>query len=1156
MSRPSLRFERLSVHRAGERVRSGHGFTLDDLCPGVTIVHGPNGSGKSTTALAMQAVLWPGQVDTLPHPLLEADLRDDEATWHVQIDGAHVAVLRDGTPTGLDVGPVEQGRRYRLALDELLVSENDEEFARAIARASQGGYDVPTAADRLGFSRSPSTPQKLARNADQARGRVKEAQDRQGRVAHDAERLEGLREDHAKAEASAREAARLQEAREAVSAREEVQRLERERDRFDPMFGTLDGDERDRLDGFDSEIRALEQERVAQQGHLRRAEEELTRSGLPAKGADAEVVRTAKATVKELRALESELERSRASHARSDAEERRLRDRLAPHATLEGWQQLDGIGDAMLADFTHRADRVRAVKAELQRRRHRLEQEPEPADEAKRHERDVIVKGISALSQWLASPDHLPPVVTRPRWPAIAAATLAGLLAAALAYLHHPAWLLALLPAVSLAYASRAPDPPSERRDSDVRREDYQRAGLPEPEAWSAGPVSEHLGQLMSLLQQREVWERQRRERADLHHEEERLAEKGADLQRERRELEQRYGITVDLDDEWLPLFLDHLARWQRARDEACTAAAATRRLESMRMRLLAKASEALGTYGYPTYDTTGEADDALEDLEARIERHREALGRRDDALRELRKSIEPRLQRLRVQRRSILDELALAPGQEGRLDAWLDALPEYRRICAELNAKLAIRDDRRAKLADRPDLLDLSLEELERRIAEAGATAAGSEDLIKEITRIERDIETAKRGHDLTDAIQARDETYAQLADAREHNRAAAVGAILTEWVRRTSVDKTRPAVFRRANELLARFSVGDLALSLDDAPDPPRIQVQSGSRPPRPVQRLSVGERIQALTAVRIAFLEQDERYRLPLLLDETLGTTDDARATVIIDAVAELARDGRQIVYFTAQHDERAKWEARLGERGVPFASIDLAAVRHGAKAERQPLPTVPLSPPEPPAPDGRDYFAYGRALDVPAFDPAVDDGDDVHLWHVFDDAQVLYEVLRLDIRTWGQLRRLVERTGPELIPVSDTTWRTVQATARALDAAGHAWRLGRGKPVDRAALEASGQVTDTKLDEVSELAAELDGDAAALVEALENRRVSHWRQAKTEALRTFFEENGHLPERAPLSPDELRSHVLTAVADDLAASRLPPARIHRILEMLPT
>ena len=71
--------------------------------------------------------------------------------------------------------------------------------------------------------------------------------------------------------------------------------------------------------------------------------------------------------------------------------------------------------------------------------------------------------------------------------------------------------------------------------------------------------------------------------------------------------------------------------------------------------------------------------------------------------------------------------------------------------------------------------------------------------------------------------------------------------------------------------------------------------------------------------MAAVRVAFLEQDESARLPLLLDETLGTSDDGRAGAIIDSVIEIAREGRQVFYFTAQHDEVGKWVRGWWRRG---------------------------------------------------------------------------------------------------------------------------------------------------------------------------------------------------------------------------------------------
>ena len=69
------------------------------------------------------------------------------------------------------------------------------------------------------------------------------------------------------------------------------------------------------------------------------------------------------------------------------------------------------------------------------------------------------------------------------------------------------------------------------------------------------------------------------------------------------------------------------------------------------------------------------------------------------------------------------------------------------------------------------------------------------------------------------------------------------------------------------------------------------PGIKVDTGSKPlaldneeqrERTLDELSSGTRLQLLLAVRVAFVEQQERGpMLPLILDETLGNSDEHRA-----------------------------------------------------------------------------------------------------------------------------------------------------------------------------------------------------------------------------------------------------------------------------------
>src|SRR5690625_3341677 len=263
-----------------------------------------------------------------------------------------------------------------------------------------------------------------------------------------------------------------------------------------------------------------------------------------------------------------------------------------------------------------------------------------------------------------------------------------------------------------------------------------------------------------------------------------------------------------------------------------------------------------------------------------------------------------------------------------------------------------------------------------------------------KEIGQIEESIAAAKRGHSLTDALQALGEAQTKLDNSREENRKAVVGHLIADWVRDTSVDASRPRVFQRARELFVTFTSGALTLELDDRSSPPAFFARTHAGQVRSLDELSDGERIQLMTAVRLAFLEQDERRRLPLFIDEVLGTSDDDRSRVMIDTVMEVARTGRQVFYFTAQLDEVGKWQSRLSESDVEYEVIDLAEVRRGYAGRSTPLIITPIERPRPPAPGEMSYAEYGKALGVPAIDPISNSVDTLHLWHVLDDAVLLH------------------------------------------------------------------------------------------------------------------------------------------------------------------
>ena len=76
------------------------------------------------------------------------------------------------------------------------------------------------------------------------------------------------------------------------------------------------------------------------------------------------------------------------------------------------------------------------------------------------------------------------------------------------------------------------------------------------------------------------------------------------------------------------------------------------------------------------------------------------------------------------------------------------------------------------------------------------------------------------------------------------------------------------------------------------------PRTRSRGASRD---LAELSAGRRLQLLVAVRMGFVEEQERgVRVPIVMDETLANSDDASAEALIGAVVELlARAARSSI-----------------------------------------------------------------------------------------------------------------------------------------------------------------------------------------------------------------------------------------------------------------
>jgi hypothetical protein len=162
----------------------------------------------------------------------------------------------------------------------------------------------------------------------------------------------------------------------------------------------------------------------------------------------------------------------------------------------------------------------------------------------------------------------------------------------------------------------------------------------------------------------------------------------------------------------------------------------------------------------------------------------------------------------------------------------------------------------------------------------------------------------------------------------------------------------------------------------------------------------------------------------------------------------------------------------------------------------------------------------------------------------LWYLTEDVPLLYACWQFGIEQWGQLAAYREMGGVVHVP-----GRSARDIAIALDELAHVATLaerlhalctvGRGRPVDRAALAATGVVTAAFLDAVALVADTVAGDAAQLLEALRDGAVPRFGSGRIEPLREALRTGGWLDERMSLSPEQIRWGVLARSAREDAA-----------------
>jgi len=1113
------------------------GFTLNGFSSGVNLIHGPNAAGKTTTANAIERVLWPDAADNGERLIGQISLDGDQ--WRVEVTNGRGEYQRNGQEaTAPNLPSLGQRDRYRLSLHDLLQQETqNESFAETIERESAGGYDLSAAHNELGYKDDTITRRKgVYQDAkDAVETWRKERREAEG-LEEERSRLTKLRNDLEAAKQARNEKEALEQAVTYREAKSNLDDAQSEFDNFPDILAQIDDDEFQRVEELDSDIEEWEKEKKTAERKKGEAEEALEKAALPDDGVSDGTIARFKKRRDELEDYESRKRDIKEDLEAAKAERESAREDIPLDVEHEELVGFDPGSWAEVSEFARQAEQVQAE----QQRQEAIEKWAEN-EEAPEGDLRTLERGSKALEDWLiAGPSGTAASGGEAAFRVgTVSAVLVSLAGIALGVLVNPllfAFVLIGLALFVYAYQQRQGIDVS-GSERETHRDSFEQTGSEPPASWDEDEVRGRLVEIYDKIAQHKVVE-ERQQQRDAVLAEQDLDSKEQALTEKREELRDEIGAAPDTTDIELAVIVRRVLDWQDINDEAVGLQAelneVTNQLKMTRNTLQSE----LGEYGYDEVVDSATATDAIRDLEQRQTKHENATSDVAEAEKTIEKA---KIDELEAERRDIFTALDLEPDDCDELQSLCDQVEEYETAEREVETTKAVVEQEREKLealpAYDPELKDRELSALKEELLDVEKTAADHDEIQEQIADIEAKIREAKSDTAVENALAEKDQALDALEEQLNDDYAAMVGDVLVEHVQEVTIEASRPAVFQRANELLTTITHGRYELVLSEGEQTFRAY-DTAKQKGFALDELSSGTRVQVLLAVRLAFVEQQEQgAKLPVILDETLANTDDLRANVIIESMIELAKDGRQIFYFTAQGDEVAKWRDALDDTtDVEWTMIDLSEIRDIDKAIQTPeLGSIESLTPDPPEPADHDHDSYGETLDVGPFNPYHGAGT-AHLWYVVEDVEVLHDLLALGIERWGQLQNLLERGRGAFVPANEENIKAIQQNAEALEEFSQSWQIGRGEPVDWSVLEASGAVSDTFIDRVTDLAEELGGDAEQLIEKLYAGEVNRFWKNKAEELEEYLRQNGYVVPREPLSDDEIRIRMIERLVEN--------------------
>lgn len=1117
-----------------------NGFEVKDLSSGINLIHGPNAAGKTTTADSITQIFWPSAADNGEHLICQMSLNGEQ--WRVEVDNGSVEYQRDGQEAGSPNFPTEDHQdRYKLSLHDLLQQETrNENFAETVARESAGGYDLSAAYDTLNYSESATTRRNnVYQDAKTAVETWRDERKEAKGLEEERSRLTKLRNELEEAKYAREEKEALDQAITHCNAQAELEQAKSELDGLPDVLENVNGNEHQQVEKLDKRIQEWKEKKAAAGVQKQEAEGTLKRVALSEKKITDETITELKQRRDTLENLESQRDTLKGALESTKARLENVRQDIPLDVEHD---DLVALEPGTWADVSGFAQNVYQLQAQ-QRLQQSVIRWAEKTD-AVTADRRALERGSAALENWLLTGQESPKNGSESAYRmGIVSGGLVSLAGLALGAFVNPVLYSVVLVGIGLfVYGYRQHQRTETGNERAQYRSSFEQTELESPESWTKEAVRERLAEVYTNLADDKIDE-ERKHHRDALLDEQNLAEQGESLEEQREELRETLGAMPDTTDLELSVIVRRVLDWQAVHDEVVGLRKKLNWTETTREQTQKILDEKLGGYGYNDIEDSASGTGAIRELEQRKTQCETAKRDLDDAECTI-EDAEEKVVDLEDERESIFTAINLEPSSRDELQSLCERVETYDDALSRVERKKAVVEQERQRLEKLPgynsSLKAREFANLKQALQEAEDTATRYDEIQERIAEIEAKINKAKSDTTVEEAITEKQRALDALKEQLDEDYSSMIGGLLVDHIQDITIEASRPVVFQRANELLATITHGRYKLDLDESKQTFRAY-DTAEQKGLALDELSSGTRVQILLSVRLAFVGyQENSAKLPIVLDETLANTDDIRAVVIIESLIELAKEGRQIFYFTAQGDEVAKWHTALNEEpAIEWTMINLAELRDLDKTAPVPeFGTIKRLTPNPPEPSDHDHCSYAKALEVKPINPYEKIGT-VHLWYLVEDVDVLHELLKMGVDKWGPLENLLDLERHNFIPADAGMVASIQQNAEALDEFVQSWRIGRGDPVDREVLEVSGAVSDTFIDRVTDLTEELNGDGEQLVEALRDGAVERFWGGKTAELEEYLRENGYIASTDPIADDEIRIRMI----DRLVAFGVP-------------